>query len=123
MASKVKLLFRSRKASEEASGLLKLPAELRHLIFQYILPDNVHIWAKNDHLHLSKCVVNCEDSIPCNAQVGLERAPDSLDDRDPVWIRRLQSAWGTHWECEERVLRKTTEVLAVDTLLRVCRRM
>jgi hypothetical protein len=107
-----------------------LPTELRHAIFSQLLPNRLHI-SLNDTitatttektLQFSPCVQRENDGDPnCfyrrsnHENLGVDHWRS-----DPAYVRRLSSAWGEHWRCEE-VHEEGDETVAA--LLKVCKRM
>ncbi|KAF1841197.1 uncharacterized protein K460DRAFT_410587 [Cucurbitaria berberidis CBS 394.84] len=119
---------------QKNSALLRAPAELRHEIYSYLVPDHIHACVQGDKLHLSTCVVGRikeeDDSkgamLPSSNMLdGYERQPKVPlhGDHDPVWAPRLRSTWGPHWICEENTLDQHSEGKLDLALLLVCRDM
>ncbi|KAF2180468.1 hypothetical protein K469DRAFT_753425 [Zopfia rhizophila CBS 207.26] len=115
------------------STLLLTPAEIRHGIYLYLLPDRIHVRLRGDKFCLSACLEpgrgGDEDGskpftyVSANTLDGHERKFSRNGFSDPVWARRLRSTWGPHWKCEENVLDKYFESKFNATLLLVCKRM
>jgi hypothetical protein len=92
---------------QSQSALLRLPAELRHEIHSYLLPDEIHVRLRGDKCYLAACFEHTNPWRRCAS--GHEREPwtkNNVDYRETkaVYTRRLQSTWGPHWMCEESAL-------------------
>jgi hypothetical protein len=104
--------------SQPQSALLRLPAELRHEIYSYILPDDIHILLQGEKCFMAACV---ERSNPWHSKwaTGHEREPKGRNvdyrKKNAVFARRLQSTWGPHWVCEENVFGLHQNVLDVES--------
>lgn len=92
--------------------LLHLPLELRHEIYTYILPAQIHLRLENEHLRISPCLEPDRNkrsaNSPCDELTlvgydGYERGvrPSGVAGRvsGQIWARRLESGWGPHWGC------------------------
>ncbi|PVH75215.1 hypothetical protein DL98DRAFT_602220 [Cadophora sp. DSE1049] len=86
--------------SQSKSKLLSAPLEVRREIYSHLNIDNqIHLFLHEGKLRMSACL---EPSLGDNTHDGRERQDeDGRGYRDPQWARRLASAWGPHWECEE----------------------
>jgi hypothetical protein len=111
--------------------LLQAPYDIRREILNYLVPSSVHIFQNYGRLELSECF-GCPQ-IP-RYGVGEERQQGLLDDdpnRQERLARRLVSSWGTHWRCEEMMLRTrdirnhgTDEVRDImGALMRTCKKL
>ncbi|ORY04861.1 hypothetical protein BCR34DRAFT_572388 [Clohesyomyces aquaticus] len=85
-----------------ACRLLRVPVEIRHAIYDLVVPDEVHLASRVNgegagiEWRVSECVEKRRKDIYDN---GFERRTENGS--DVVWVRRLDSNWGPHWECEE----------------------
>ncbi|KAH7253435.1 hypothetical protein B0J15DRAFT_560777 [Fusarium solani] len=91
-------------SSEPQSGairsrLLLAPAEIRHIIYEHLLPHGIHVFRQGAGLCCSACVGASGDD-----EDGSERQTTGDSMSDTVWARRLASSWGPHWLCEELAL-------------------
>jgi hypothetical protein len=96
--------------SQPQSALLRLPAELRHDIYSYLLPDGIHAHLRGGKLNLSPCLehsylrrnlyLDGDERDPA-AQRGWTPTRGYPTDT-PTHLRRLESTWGPHWMCEEQ---------------------
>jgi hypothetical protein len=95
------------------SSLLRMTTELRHEIFQYLIPSRLHLRLSSSGHVLLLCLGPSEDVVEQDGTLdsGLVVARvDGVyegiskwgDMNDPVWARRLQNPWGPHWRCEEQ---------------------
>jgi hypothetical protein len=85
------------------SRLFSLPLEIRRQIYGCLLPHGVHAYLDRDNPRLSAC------NEPCaSGGDGHERRDEDEWRKNtivcPIWERRLQSTWGSHWRCEEMAL-------------------
>jgi hypothetical protein len=116
------------------SSFLLLPLELRQAIYDFLLPESIHIHIHNQTLYLSPCfVLSCDtvlddkdipaDAVPNGRERG--RAPDGTSINDEkLWAQRLRSTWGPHWSCEEQALKSINEGHGgLTNLLLVCKQM
>jgi hypothetical protein len=87
--------------SQPTSALLRLPAELRHEIYSYILPDGIHARLRSDGKYFSPCLERSYPR-PSSHVDGQERRFEKDD--VSLWAHRLDSTWGPHWMCEEHLL-------------------
>jgi hypothetical protein len=113
-----KLKPRAPNMSQPTSALLRLPAELRHETYSYILPDGIHVRLVRGEIYFSPCLERSHPR-PSPHIDGQERRSD----KDDVsrWARRLDSSWGPHWMCEEHAM---TILNKFDlTLALVCKSM
>ena len=79
--------------------------ELRQQIYGYLIPDGVHVSFRQGNFSLSVCVQpDPNNSFDGNERRGLEFLPTPIGTPDPLWMQRLRSTWGPHWECEEVAL-------------------
>jgi hypothetical protein len=122
---------------EQRSALLHTPTELRHQIFQYLIPERLHLRLLPQGYVLSQCLGPCEDGIWRDGKVRaaevlrqadsgfVGRKPSTFSDTlsDPAWARRLQSSWGFHSRCEELVQSKSCEEKPHTSSLLVCKKM
>jgi len=107
--------------------LLCTPLEIRQTIYAYLVPYGVHVSVQRRTVILSACV----QPLPNVSMYGYERSglsgTEPVDTPDPLLIRRLQSTWGPHWECEEvalRVVHSVDDLRQTDLgLLQVCKRL
>lgn len=88
------------------SRLFSAPLEIREAIYEYLVPDGVHVYLHRDNLRLSRCV---QPHLGDDLWGGERQEADSpysgaATFSDPVWARRLRSSWGPHWKCEEKML-------------------
>jgi hypothetical protein len=95
---------------QQQSVLLHLPAELRHEIIQYLIPNGLHLRVRNQIFVLSPCVGplenvsenegrrSCADVLH-EIQTIYESAENCSPTNDFIWMRRLQSQWGLHYRC------------------------
>ena len=107
------------------------PAEIRRAIYVHLIPDQIHLFLHERGLRLSACVQRDEDGDPdCikrrSNKTNLLTDPHASD---PIYALRLRSSWGSHWRCEESVMRmrekdcETDCNIAAMALLPVCKRM
>ncbi|GAO17268.1 hypothetical protein UVI_02061140 [Ustilaginoidea virens] len=83
-----------------SNHFFRLPIELRHHVYSYIVPSRVHV-------HLGKRGTLCVSTCVNPASRGDRFCFDRRSTGDPsaeVWGRRLNSSWGSHWRCEEVAL-------------------
>lgn len=113
---------------EQKSLLAGIPLEIRHSIYSYILPSQIHVCFRDGRLHLSpcqepdkdprsSCFIGKTDLFPSDGQ---ERSPDGCAMTTPLWVRRLQSSWSPHWMCEELA---DSQQLVTAPLFLVCRQL
>jgi hypothetical protein len=124
----------------QPSALLQLPLELRHEVYSYILPAQIHIRLEDNRLTLSMCMQPDKDKYSTASVQKFGGVPHDGYERKPydpsvfqhasrlVWARRLRSTWGPHWTCEERLTKEPKEDgigndLGPVGLLLVCRTM
>jgi hypothetical protein len=92
------------------SRLLLLPTEIRHQVFQYLVPSQIHLrWLQSSYV-FSECLRppdGARDDI-LGGHVEMEMSNvyedvgiSSNDVDNAVFARRLQSSWGWHCKCEE----------------------
>ncbi|KAH7067752.1 hypothetical protein FB567DRAFT_541629 [Paraphoma chrysanthemicola] len=97
-------------ASQMQCTLFKLPLELRHAIYAYLVPYGIHINIRQGVFYLSICV----QPRPHASYYGAERERSKYSHGpDPIYPRRLRSSWGPHWKCEEIALRTNHTVEAL----------
>lgn len=80
--------------------VLSTPLEIRRMIYTYLFPHGIHARLHQGTFHLSPCIEPCTNNGP----YGDNRHPAVSSPGNPVYKRRLQSSWGTHWRCEEVAL-------------------
>ncbi|KAF1995305.1 hypothetical protein P154DRAFT_445728 [Amniculicola lignicola CBS 123094] len=102
--------------------LLRVPVEIRLNIYDYLIPDHsqFHVHLEQDGATLSKCVNPnpiFTNSSGDHLYTGRERR-DRTSHTDHVWARRLRSAWGPHWKCEEQHC-EILDLLARTTILHI----
>ncbi|OIW26320.1 hypothetical protein CONLIGDRAFT_683309 [Coniochaeta ligniaria NRRL 30616] len=116
--------------TQEQSQLFRLPLEVRYAIYGYLVPNAIHVFVRQGKLALSPCG---EPEVSGDMRhLGYERKPvedqsiSCARSREDIWVRRLQSSWGPHWQCEEEAqgtAHEATRDETTTTLLLVCRRM
>jgi hypothetical protein len=110
------------------SRFLKVPLEIRHEIYSYVLPAQFHLYLQDDKLWLSACLEPDKNKSSSNSFQEPESYPYDGEERssvrfggpDDIWARRLASSWGPHWMCEENI--QTGNISAMSLLL-LCKRM
>lgn len=119
--------------AQDESPLFSVAAEIRRSIYNYLIPEQVHLFTYRDNVKLSRCVQQegdeDPDCIPRNPLAHVSRK--ITDPPDPLYVRRLQSSWGEHWRCDEAALlrgennNETSERDWFDrlALFGVCKRM
>jgi hypothetical protein len=95
---------------QQNSRLLLLPAEIRHEIFQYLVPSEVHLrWLDSGYV-FSECLRPPGPRDDKDMMMGsvtwelhdIYEDDGPFDERDEtVLARRLLSSWGCHCKCEE----------------------
>jgi hypothetical protein len=97
----------STKMGQQDSRLLLLPTELRHEIFQYLVPSEVHLrWLDRGYV-FSECLRPPAPKDDKDMMMGsvtrelYELYGSSRDLDQTVLTRRVQSPWGCHCKCEE----------------------
>jgi hypothetical protein len=104
--------------SHPQSAFLRLPAELRHEIYSYVLPNDIHMRLQGEKCFMAACI---EYSSPWHNSKwadGYERERSDGSNlgyhvEKAVFVRRLQSTWGPHWMCEENAFGWHPNVLDV----------
>ncbi|KAF2271291.1 uncharacterized protein EI97DRAFT_505084 [Westerdykella ornata] len=119
--------------SQGKSPLFSVAAEVRRAIYNYLIPEQLHLFTYRDDVRLSTCVKQKGDDDPdCVPRNPLAHVSRSISDpEDPIYVQRLRSSWGEHWRCEEAALtRDDINFRTVETgwfdqfvLFRVCKRM
>ena len=91
-------------------SLLSLPLETRWEIYYYLTSSAVHIFLRDGTFFMSTCVVSIkhDDQDLC----GEERMTTGDVWTDTIWMRRIRSTWGSHWQCEELALRRRQNVIS-----------
>jgi hypothetical protein len=88
------------------SKFFAVPAEIRYIIYAYLVPQDIHIFLKKGKLNLSPCVQRGSDNDPNSAlkrrTVGLKSELGPWVE-DPIYAARLRSLWAEHWRCEDVV--------------------
>jgi hypothetical protein len=113
------------------SRLVQAPYDIRLEIFQYLIPQGIHVFLQGDVLRFSECVgcppVDRWDSGQERKDTGGPVTEYKM--REERWKRRLMSSWGPHWMCEESMLEQEgsdgndTSCGPVDALLRTCKQL
>ena len=67
---------------QQESRLCNVPVEVRHAIYAYLIPEDIHLTLHDDTLHL----------LPCSREED--------DDDGYYYKQQYQSLWSTHWVCE-----------------------
>jgi hypothetical protein len=123
----------AKMGTQECSYLFSLATEIRWAIYFYFQPNAIHVWLRNGQVAISPYV---EPSM-AGVLDGLERRGHDCDLLSstksatcPIWVRRLLSSWGPHWQCEEVATyghgvscQNTSHNSAISTTLSVCKRM
>ena len=119
--------------SQWQSPLFSIAAEIRRSIYNYLIPEQLHLFTYRDDVRLSRCVKqegdDDPDCIPRNHLAYVSRS--FTEPEDPIYVRRLRSSWGEHWRCDEAALSRgeindrTVEKGWFDQLVlfRVCKQM
>ncbi|ORY17626.1 hypothetical protein BCR34DRAFT_22648 [Clohesyomyces aquaticus] len=85
-----------------------IPTEIRHAIYQHLIPNPLHVSYPNGRFHLSPCVKHPLDHLAYGMDPGYGSDPP-LDLDEPVefipWDRE-RSSWGPHWRCKELATQK-----------------
>jgi hypothetical protein len=106
------------------SRLLKVPTEIQHAIYMYLLPEHIHVYNRREKMYVSVCVTSNPNAEHKDEHIGLERQSSSNDGfSNRVWARRLRSDWGPHWQCQESILNEDPGTRLSLTLLLVCKTM
>ena len=111
--------------SQHESKLLSVPAEIRGEIYAHIFQGQTHAFMSQGRLHLSVCL---RPSLGDDCHDGRERRTMAERSLDTRWARRLQSSWGSHWECEETAYPEKADLHEhyrhhIRNLLFVCKKM
>jgi hypothetical protein len=107
--------------------LLKIPYDVRRMIYDHIVPSSVHIWTRGGVIRLFSCVPppaanlrdpgkECQEGLPLEVNTWNES-------HTKTWAARLQSAWGPHWKCEEKANELVDDSDTIEILLRVNKHM
>jgi hypothetical protein len=113
-------------------AFLRVPAEIRHNVYQALFPNQLHVYTQGDRILISACLETDQnvvrDSQPFNAFLEnsllrheIEFHPDLVS--TATWSRRLGSTWGTHWKCEENASGINSNTQLDGALLLVCWKM
>ncbi|KAB5584814.1 hypothetical protein GE09DRAFT_4867 [Coniochaeta sp. 2T2.1] len=102
---------------QEQSPFFSLPAEIRDDIVARLIPDAVHAIIRQGPHGKVVTITPCLNPLTKGVLDGGERHPGPDDPGHPgdafpgegrkdrestkVYMRRLRSSWGLHWECEE----------------------
>ncbi|ORX91141.1 hypothetical protein BCR34DRAFT_581555 [Clohesyomyces aquaticus] len=78
--------------SQARCSFLQASVEIRHAIYELVIPDEVHGALRNREFHLSGCVA--PGWPPPGRTNGCERHAANRDEH--IWARRLDSSWGPH---------------------------
>ncbi|KAH7071245.1 hypothetical protein BKA63DRAFT_474839 [Paraphoma chrysanthemicola] len=110
------------------SRLAQAPYDIRREIFEYLIPQNTHVYLNHGKLRLCECLTYSQAT---DEQLGRERPTDLPGGkqnerlRDQAWARRLMSPWGPHSICEEALLDAQisgrSPDIAADALRRTCK--
>jgi hypothetical protein len=109
--------------------LLKIPYDIRRMIYDYIVPSSVHISTTRGVTRLFSCVPTpaADPTDPGKeCQEGLPVEENTWDEsHTKKWSARLQSTWGPHWKCEEKAneLVDDSDIDTIEILLRVNKHM
>ena len=89
--------------TQPQSALLRLPTELRHEIYSYLLPSEVHVRLRDGNLCASACIRGGSPFRGHALSHDIRFTDETWQDRVSMsmYARRLQSTWGLHWSCEE----------------------
>lgn len=89
-------------ASAPDIPLSNAPLEIRWKIYEELFGRATHLFLHDDKLH----VLPCQGTDDVSHRVPRDDANMSdIDDpiwTDTFWIRRVESSWGCHWQCEEK---------------------
>jgi hypothetical protein len=118
---------------QQQSRLLLLPTELRHEIFQYLVPNEVHLrWLDSGYV-LSECLQPPGPKDDKDMLVGsvtrelydIYKNDGPFEERDEtVLARRVLSSWGCHCKCEEVAMGENNDRHGLYTApVLVCRTM
>ncbi|KAF2650552.1 hypothetical protein K491DRAFT_128108 [Lophiostoma macrostomum CBS 122681] len=112
------------------SKFFALPAELRVAIYAYSVPDQLHIFLREDgFFRFLRCMQRGKDDDPdCESQRSNDKEIWKDPSSDPVCGRRLRSSWGPHWRCEEYAMQmqeadEARHATTMVTLFHVCKRI
>lgn len=91
-------------ASATDISLFNAPLEIRWKIYEELFGRATHLFLHDGKLH----VMPCQGTDDVSHRVPRDDANMSDTDdsiwTDPIWIRRVESSWGCHWQCEETYL-------------------
>jgi hypothetical protein len=113
------------------SKLVQAPYDIRLQIFQYLIPEGIHVFFRGDALKVSECI-GCPpvDKVWSGKERKGEYDPaEKYQVREQRWRRRLMSSWGPHWMCEELMMENeggdgyNTSCGPVNALLRSCKQL
>jgi hypothetical protein len=109
--------------TEPKSALLLAPYDVRRAILLYLIPGNIHLFAAQGTLQMSRCVDT--KSIGYRDDIGNDRKSSGQVMGNPVWARRLDSSWGPPWRCEKGVLEAApgADCSTMLSLMCVCKQM
>lgn len=108
------------------SRFLSLPAELRRVVYQHLIPPSIHVFlSQQRRLTVSVCLKHPESPSFVEGdryqRGSARRLGANYHDTKPPWRRRIMSSWGAHWECEAAI--GANELCGVGVLLSVCKTM
>ncbi|KAF2110780.1 hypothetical protein BDV96DRAFT_635363 [Lophiotrema nucula] len=100
-------------------ALAALPTETRNAIYEYLIPQRLHVSIRCGALRLTNCITPDPYSDP----PGFDAATSGDYTYDRKWFDRLRSPWGSHWRCEEAASEERRACLPANppSFLVVCR--
>lgn len=107
-------------------SLLSLPTELRHAIYSYLVPEEVHIRLRQGGLSIAPCLGFKQYEVDRELSELLyskDTGEYELVTQVPIEVRarRLQSKWSTHWRCEEHAMHVKDGHMFSLALLLICK--
>ncbi|KAF4946654.1 hypothetical protein FSARC_14144 [Fusarium sarcochroum] len=92
----------SRAQPQLESGLVQLPSEIKHMIFQLLWEDAgtfQHLILRWGRVVGMACVTDVTGPDEVRDECA-KLTRSSIDDHPVLW-KRLASTWGVHWKCQE----------------------